>query len=187
MGKGELHLTLIGLVVQFASQIFETVRLLLTEVMLTSAGIRLDALTFTLLVMPCCFLVLVLGLMAAQGSAAIGSNFPGLRHPGTEDVLRAAPLLLANCANAFALNVFTSLYIKRTSAVTSMVTQLVKDCLIVVASVSVLGEAVTGLQVVGISALMVTCFLYALMQRFPIIYDEHGIVCGTLVALRGKA
>lgn len=182
--KGELNFALLGFAIQMSAQVFETAKLVLTEILLSSAGIRLDPMSFMLLVMPCCFTVLLVVLAGVEASTSFGWDL-GIAVPHFHEVTSAAPVLVLNCALAFVLNIAIAMFIKRTSAVGSIIANLIKDSLVVVTSVALLGDAISRVQIFGLIAQLAGCFVYALMQRFPKEYETHGVVGGTAIALFG--
>lgn len=186
---GEMNFNLIGFLIQVSSQLCEVTKLLLQEIMLSSAGIRLDAMSYVLIVMPCCFIVLLslllglTGLSHIYGPELMGKDFA---IPGMSDFANAAPLLLLNALVAFALNIIIAQFIKHTSAVALPLTNLVKDNLIVVVAVAVLGETVSGLQCLGFGMQMAGVFQWSLLKKFPQQFEEHGLLRGTYTVLFSK-
>jgi hypothetical protein len=183
---GEMHFNLIGFAIQATSQLCEVVKLLFQEIMLSSAGIRLDAMSYVLIVMPCCFIVLLSVLLGLTGiSYTYGAEFMGkdFAIPGISDFSSAAPLLLLNALVAFALNITMALFIKHTSAVAAVLANLVKDCVVVATSVALLGESVSTLQCLGFGVQMAGVFQWSLLKKFPQHFEKNGILRGTYTTL----
>merc|ERR1719223_2590304 len=101
---------------------------------------------YVLVVMPLCFLFVALlltlrafGFMASADATPFEWSY----------VFDCWHLLLMNALLAFFLNVSIAVFVKHTSAVAMVLAGLVKDSLVVVTSVVLLGEVVSHAQQVG--------------------------------------
>jgi hypothetical protein len=184
---GEVNFSPVGFLIQLTSQMFEVCRIILQSILLSSAGLKLDALTYVLTVMPACFvtLLMVLGVISALDAFGIpiGSDFSS---PNQADLMRAWPLLLANAALAFALNVSVALFIKVSSAVALVLAGLLKDCCAVVLSLIAFQESISKMQTIGFSCQILGVCVWSLMQQFPAHFEAHGILGGTWAALNAS-
>mmetsp|Transcript_2999 Transcript_2999/g.7670 ORF Transcript_2999/g.7670 Transcript_2999/m.7670 type:complete len:365 (-) Transcript_2999:57-1151(-) len=173
--RGEMHFSLAGFLVQASGQIFETVKVVLQQMLLTSAGMKLDAPSFVFLVSPVCLLVL------CSAIAALGLFWPtaALKVPEWHEITAHWQLLLLNGLLAFALNVIVAVFIKHTSAVAMILAGIVKDAAIVCAGVIFFGELVTLQQVVGFTLQLFFIAIWSFMKMFPERFKD-GVVQGIL-------
>mmetsp|Transcript_37745 Transcript_37745/g.108278 ORF Transcript_37745/g.108278 Transcript_37745/m.108278 type:complete len:392 (-) Transcript_37745:107-1282(-) len=121
---GEFNFSFTGFALQGSSQLLECTKIVLQALLLSAPGRKLDALTYVLLVMPCCALLL--------GTAIFGIHFftqsSALLLPTTADLVVWWPHLLANSCIAFAVNVVVALFVKHSSAVSFILAGMVKGC-----------------------------------------------------------
>ncbi|CAD7928663.1 unnamed protein product [Amoebophrya sp. A25] len=140
---GEAHFVWAGFFMQFGSQFFECTRLVVQSKVLSSAAgssiKKIDALTFLLLVSPCCLFALV-GALAYTWTPDVLTKF-----------LESWPYMVGNGLVALLLNATTSLFLGCFSPLTFVVAGMMKDFLIVVVSVQLLGENITPMQALGFS------------------------------------
>jgi hypothetical protein len=106
---GELEFAMFGFVMILASVVFEALRLVLVEVLYATSPVRLSGLTGVYYMSPVCF-VAVLPVALCFEWDKIDTI---VQHGGVR-----VPLLLANCACAFGLNVASLVMVKQTSALT---------------------------------------------------------------------
>jgi len=178
---GEINFSLTGFVVQAGSQLLECLRLILQSFLL-SGNMKLDVLTYNLIVMPLCclvLLVLVVGNHYTNGLLMSGT----LNEPTLSDFTTHWKLLLPNFILAFLLNVLIAVYIKVSSAMSMVLTSLLKDVLIVVLSVVMLGELVSQQQTLGFCLQMVGIFAWSMVKTFPK-HFEDGFFTGFLNVAR---
>mmetsp|Transcript_72493 Transcript_72493/g.172826 ORF Transcript_72493/g.172826 Transcript_72493/m.172826 type:complete len:371 (-) Transcript_72493:144-1256(-) len=173
--KGEIHFSLIGFLVQGSGQIFETVRIVLQQSLLTSAGLKLDALSFVLLVSPVCLLVL------SGTIASLHVLWPdgALKVPQWSELVLHRHVLLGNALLAFILNLTIAAFIKNTSAVGFILAGIVKDAAIVLAGVAFFRETVTAQQMVGFTIQLACIVLWSCLKTFPHRF-RNGILPGIL-------
>mmetsp|Transcript_20115 Transcript_20115/g.46881 ORF Transcript_20115/g.46881 Transcript_20115/m.46881 type:complete len:374 (+) Transcript_20115:141-1262(+) len=173
--QGELNFSLIGFLVQGGSQLLECLRLILQSFLL-SGSMKLDVLTYNLIVMPLCALALLTLVMVNHFTD--GSLFSGgLMEPGLSDFTQHWKLLLPNFLLAFLLNVLIAVFIKVSSALSMVLTSLLKDVFIVVLSVMLLGEVVSRQQVIGFVLQMMGIAAWSLIKSFPK-HFEDGFLMG---------
>jgi len=183
---GEMHFSMAGFVIQGTSQIFEVIRIVLQTMLLSAAGLKLDALTYVLVVLPLCFGVLVISLLLISGLEMAGVQHIGvIRSPQWADIVAAAPLLFLNALAAFSLNVSIALFIKRTSAVAMVLAGIVKDCTVVLISLVLFSESISRNQALGFSMQLVGVFMWSLMKQFPDQFEQHGLLGGLVAVFSG--
>jgi len=179
--KGELHFSLVGFLIQASSQVFEVVKLVLQSIVLS--GQHLDSLSYVLLVMPpSCLFVCVCVILRSRLDTGLGGS-ADLATPTLADVQGCWHLLLLNAAVVYFLNVSIALFMKHTSAVAMVLAGLVKDTLVVITSVVLLGEMVSCMQQVGFALQLSGVFMWSMVKRFPREFDEHGLFRGMQVVL----
>jgi hypothetical protein len=180
--KGALEFSLAGFLIQTASQIAECSKIALQALVLSSAGKKLDVMTYTLLVMPLCvcFLVVALSVLAFMPLNADSSfNIPTLSQVHT-----ALPVLIPNALLAFSLNIVAAMFMKCSSGVAYVLAGILKDVMIVVASVALAGEEVSHIQTVSFSLQVLGIYVWAMMKMFPEPFED-GFVFGLMYALFG--
>ena len=144
----------------------EGLKLTLQSYSLSSAGRRLDALTYVLLVAP--MVLAVLGAMVLGLQVAWPGCPEALRLPPWHVVVQYRWLLIGNGVLAFAMNVSHALFIKNSSAITFILTGVVlKDVVIVSVASVVLGELLSGTQVLGFGMQLLGIFLWSMMKAAP--------------------
>jgi drug/metabolite transporter (DMT)-like permease len=147
--RGELKFVWLGLVVQLASQMAECSKNLIAEIVMSGAGMKLDALTFVMFQAPCSLAPLMIGVVT-QWSPQIG-----------EDFMRMWPMLLANALVAFLLNVLIALTLKKLSALAFVIIGVLKDIVIVVSSSFIFGDPISTMQLVGFSITLTGMVLWS--------------------------
>eukprot|EP00930_Biecheleria_cincta_P048869 TRINITY_DN34126_c0_g1_i1.p1 TRINITY_DN34126_c0_g1~~TRINITY_DN34126_c0_g1_i1.p1 ORF type:complete len:342 (+),score=57.78 TRINITY_DN34126_c0_g1_i1:63-1088(+) len=140
---GQINFVLIGFALQLFSQVCECSKNLVGEIVMSSAGMKLDVLTFVFFQAPCSLVPLL--------AAAIYLWEPAV---GT-DLVRMWPLLLANACLAFCLNILIALTIKRLSALAFVIIGLLKDGVIVASSALVFLDPISRQQEVGFAITLI--------------------------------
>jgi len=184
---GELHFSALGFLIQGMSQVFEVIRIVLQTMLLSASGMKLDALTYVLVVMPMCFAVLLGTMLMLHGLEFAG--VPGVvavPAPSWTELRLALPLLAANAVVAFSLNVTIALFIKNTSAVSMVLAGIVKDCAVVLLSLVIFQETITRNQAIGFAMQLVGVFLWSIMKQFPDVFEEHGVLGALRLVLTGS-
>lgn len=159
---GEMQFSLTGFTIQGISMICESLKLTLQGYTLSSSGVRLDALTYVMLVAPLVLVVLSVLLLAL-------SVVPGcpevLLLPPWSVVVEYRWLLLANGCLALAMNVTHAIFIKRSSATTFVLTGVVmKDAMIVFVGSTILGEFLSPVQVAGFAMQLAGVLVWSLAK-----------------------
>lgn len=162
----EIHFALLGFLLQLIASVTESMKIALQGYLLQ--GMRLDSLTFLLMISPACAMVLVFiqKLSHDENSAIL------------EDAHRMWPLLLLNGCLAFALNVCIAVGIKLASATSFILWGVLKDVLIVTASAFVFHEPLSHLQCLGFSLQVAGVVTYSVFRVHQATFDRLGIVKG---------
>ncbi|GME39797.1 hypothetical protein GTA08_BOTSDO03034 [Neofusicoccum parvum] len=138
---GEIKLDILGFFIQMAGIVFEAIRLVMVQKLLSSSEFQMDPLVSLYYFAPACALI--------NGVATLVWEVPKL---AIADIYRVGPLtLLANACVAFLLNVSVVFLIGKTSAVVLTLCGVLKDILLVFASIIMFGDPVTLTQVFGYS------------------------------------
>lgn len=167
---GEVLFSWAGFVLQGTSQLFESAKIVLQALLLSSVGWKLDPLTYVLVVMPLCMVILstMLGFIVY---AYPNEHFPA---PTWADVHTWWPYLLANSATAFMLNIVIASFVKNSSAVAFILAGIVKDVMIVVAGGLIFHENIAMMQKFGFTLQLLLVLLWSLMKIMPEKF-ENGI------------
>jgi hypothetical protein len=172
---GELNFSFKGCVIQGASQVFETAKLVLQAVLLSNAARKLDVLSFVLLVSPICFAALGIASLTTMYVFPL-DHFP---HPQWSDIVAWWPLLAANASLAFALNVIVTLLLKRAAAVGFILAGITKDVVIIVVASIAMHEHISMLQVAGFCGQLCLVCAWSLMKAYPDEFED-GVIEGLL-------
>ncbi|CAJ1370587.1 unnamed protein product [Effrenium voratum] len=135
--SGEMHFALVGVVLQVTAQLAECSKNLLAEIVLSGAGLKMDALSFVLFQAPFCLLFLLLGAWHSWTPAVL------------EDFKAQWHLLLANASLAFVLNVLIAVALKRLSALSFVMMGVLKDAAAVSLAWAAFGDPVSLSQQTG--------------------------------------
>ncbi|CAH0014652.1 unnamed protein product [Clonostachys rhizophaga] len=138
---GEIHFVLVGVLYQIAGVIFEALRLTMVQRLLSSADFKMDPLVSVYYFAPVCALM--------NGLVALIWEVPKVTMDEVYHVGLFTFFLNGCCA--FMLNVSVVLLIGKTSAVVLTICGVLKDILLVIASMMIWGTQVTGLQFFGYS------------------------------------
>ncbi|KAI1342549.1 triose-phosphate transporter family-domain-containing protein [Xylariaceae sp. FL0016] len=138
---GELKFDMFGFIVQVSGVVAEALRLVMVQRLLSSEEFKMDPLVSVYYYAPACALINgVVTLFVEVPRLTMGDIF-GL----------GIFTLLANAIVAFGLNVSVVLLIGKTSAVVLTMAGVLKDILLVMSSMIIFGDPVTGQQWVGYS------------------------------------
>jgi hypothetical protein len=138
---GEIHFVLVGVLYQIGGVIFEALRLTMVQRLLSSADFKMDPLVSVYYFAPICALM--------NGVVALIWEVPRVSMDEVYNVGLFTFFLNGLCA--FMLNVSVVLLIGKTSAVVLTLCGVLKDILLVIASMMIWGTQVTGLQFFGYS------------------------------------
>ncbi|KAM3514698.1 hypothetical protein MY11210_001669 [Beauveria gryllotalpidicola] len=141
---GEIQFHLLGFFFQACAIISGTLRLVLVQRLLSSPELKMDPMVSLYYYAPAC--ALFNGVLTAVIEA------PNMRLSDLSSV--GVPMLVLNAFVAFLLNVSTVLLIGKTSAVALTMSAILKDILLVFASMVLFGDPVSGQQFIGYSIAM---------------------------------
>jgi hypothetical protein len=181
---GEVNFSMTGFMIQGIGQLFECCKIVLQAMLLTQAGKKLDALTYVMLVMPLCAIILGVGYGVLLAFPHEHFMTPQMHH-----LEQWWPHLLLNACIAFALNVAIALFIKYSSAVAFILAGILKDAMIVAAGGILLKEVITLIQCFGFCLQLIGIFLWGMMKNFPEKFEMDYLFGGEGkgVPLSGKA
>ncbi|KAF2218203.1 triose-phosphate transporter family-domain-containing protein [Elsinoe ampelina] len=138
---GEIKFVLIGFLFQIGGIVFEAIRLTMVQRLLSSAEFKMDPLVSLYYFAPACAVM--------NGLTALVVEVPKMTLADIEKV--GYFNLLANAFVAFALNVSVVFLIGRTSSLVLTLSGVLKDILLVLASMLIFRDPVSGLQFFGYS------------------------------------
>jgi len=156
---GEMHMSLVGMLIMFGSIYFEAVRLILTQRLLGDK--RLHVVEGLYYIAPCsCFFVLL---------AALFIDVPRLDMPRfwlqlQRDPWTTGTLILAACLLGFAVNTSSFLVIQRTNVIMLKLLSISRNALVVLSGIVFFSEEVTRVQIVGYSITVVFFAVYNYLQ-----------------------
>ena len=138
---GEIEFVVIGVLFQIGGIVFEAIRLTMVQRLLSSAEFKMDPLVSFYYFAPVCAIM--------NGVIALVLEVPKI---SLDDVARVGYLtLFANAMVAFGLNVCVVFLIGKTSSLVLTLSGILKDILLVFASILIWGTTVTPLQFFGYS------------------------------------
>ncbi|KAK8016935.1 triose-phosphate transporter family-domain-containing protein [Apiospora rasikravindrae] len=136
---GEIKFHMLGFIYQIAGIVFEALRLVMVQRLLSSPDFKMDPMVSLYYYAPAC--AVINGVLTA---------FVELPRLGWADISAVGvPLLVANAFVAFLLNVAVVLLIGKTSAVVLTMSGVLKDILLVAASMAIFRDPVTAQQFFG--------------------------------------
>ncbi|KAL1885023.1 hypothetical protein Plec18167_001680 [Paecilomyces lecythidis] len=149
---GEIKFVLIGFLFQLGGIVFEAVRLVMVQRLLSSAEFKMDPLVSLYYFAPVCAVM--------NGVTALFLEVPNLTMDHIYNV--GVFTLLANAMVAFMLNVSVVFLIGKTSSLVMTLCGVLKDILLVAASMLIWHTPVTGLQFFGYSIALMGLVYYKL-------------------------
>jgi len=152
--QGQVDFLWLGFGIQVISQVAECSKTVLGE-MIMKGDLKLDPLTYTRFMSPIGLCVLLLAT-ATTWEHEVVVRFQEWWH-----------LLLPNACLAFVLNVIVAMIIKECSGLTFMLTGLVKDMIIVIASTLFFGELVVHQQILGFVVCIAGILFWSHMRASP--------------------
>jgi drug/metabolite transporter (DMT)-like permease len=151
---GELNFHTFGFCVQMVAILAETCRIVLVQIILGKAKLKLNSITTLYYVSPACFVFLFAPFALFELS------------PITNDLKlsrsahHSATIMFANATCAFALNAAVYLLIGKTSALTMNIAGVVKDFFLIWLSAVIFESPISSLQIVGFSLAVGGVFYY---------------------------
>ncbi|KAK7914005.1 hypothetical protein PG985_011708 [Apiospora marii] len=149
---GEIKFHMLGFIYQIGGIVFEALRLVMVQRLLSSPDFKMDPMVSLYYYAPAC--AVINGVLAA---------FVELPRLGWDDISAVGvPVLVANAFVAFLLNVSVVLLIGKTSAVVLTMSGVLKDILLVMASMALFRDPVTGQQFFGYAIALAGLVYYRL-------------------------
>lgn len=149
---GEIKFVLVGFLFQCGGIIFESIRLVMVQRLLNSAESKMDPLVSLYYFAPVCTVM--------NGLVALVWEIPRVEMSEVHAV--GLPIFLLNAIVAFALNISVVFLIGRTSSLVLTLCGVLKDILLVAASMMIWGTIVTPLQFLGYSIALAGLVYYKL-------------------------
>jgi len=149
---GELNFDTLGVTQQLSALLFEAVRLMLVQILITRQGMAMNPLQSLYYVSPACAFFLAFPLMFVE--------YPAMMADPT--LVFDWKMLTLNATCAFALNLAVFLLIGKTSALTMNIAGVIKDWMLIFASQHFFGNPVTFLNYVGYVIAFLSVFMYNL-------------------------
>ncbi|KAK3359243.1 triose-phosphate transporter family-domain-containing protein [Lasiosphaeria hispida] len=148
---GEIDFSWAGFLFQIGGIVFEAMRLIMIQVLLSEDGQKMDPLVSLYYYAPVCA---VMNIVLAAASEAHKFEFA--------DVAKAGwGLLLLNAMVAFMLNVSSVFLIGKTSGLVMTLTGILKNILLVIASVMIWNTSIAGLQFIGYGVALLGLVYYS--------------------------
>ena len=147
---GELNFDTLGVTQQLSALLFEAVRLMLVQVLITRQGLAMNPLQSLYYVSPACAFFLAFPLLFVE--------YPKMMQDFT--LVFDWKILVLNATCAFALNLAVFLLIGKTSALTMNIAGVIKDWMLIFASQHFFGNPVTFLNYVGYVIAFLSVFMY---------------------------
>ncbi|KAF2273888.1 TPT-domain-containing protein [Westerdykella ornata] len=172
---GEIKFVMIGFLFQVAGIIFEAVRLVMVQRLLSSDEFKMDPLVSLYYYAPACAII--------NGAVWLFYEMPRM---GMDDIYRVGCFnLLLNALVAFMLNVSVVFLIGRTSSLVLTLSGVLKDILLVFASMIIFGDPVTLLQAFGYGVALVGLMFYKLgAQKMKELIGQGGMAWAEMGAAR---
>ena len=149
---GEIQFVLVGFLFQLGGIVFEATRLVMVQRLLSSAEYKMDPMVSLYYFAPVCAVM--------NGIVALFLEVPHLTMAHIYNV--GIIVLLANAMVAFLLNVSVVFLIGKTSSLVMTLCGVLKDILLVAASMFLWKTPVTGLQFFGYSLALIGLVYYKL-------------------------
>ncbi|PHH77980.1 hypothetical protein CDD82_3281 [Ophiocordyceps australis] len=148
---GEIHFSLVGFLYQLGGILFEAVRIVMIQVMLSGERLRMDPLVGLYYYAPVCA---VMNLIVAMFAEVPRFQLQHLTNVGFS-------LLFLNALLAFLLNVASVFLIGKTSGLVMTLTGIFKNILLIVVSILIWRTPITLLQAVGYSIALAGLVYYS--------------------------
>ncbi|KAL4428420.1 hypothetical protein ABPG75_002509 [Micractinium tetrahymenae] len=166
---GEVNLNVMGVVVMMLSECFESIRLVMTQLLLT--GLRFHPIEGLMYLAPACTFWLALGSLCLE--------FRPMLEAGAFGLMAERPLkFLSAAAMGFMVNSLAYIVIQSASSLTLKVLGTVKNALVVCLGIVLLSEKVTLLQGVGYAISVGAFFVYQRIKMQQIQQEQLASLAG---------
>ncbi|KAG6009376.1 hypothetical protein E4U21_002686 [Claviceps maximensis] len=149
---GEIHFSLIGFLYQMGGIVFEAIRIIMIQVLLSGDGMKMDPLVGLYYFAPVCAVMNLL--------VALPSEIPNFTWAAASDV--GFGMLLLNASIAFLLNVTSVFLIGRTSGLVMTLTGIFKNILLILVSILIWNTKITFMQTIGYAIALAGLTYYSL-------------------------
>lgn len=160
---GEVNLDITGVLIMLASEAFESIRLVMTQLLLT--GLKFHPIEGLMYLAPACTFWLLLGSFVLERQAMMAE--------GAWLLVREAPVQFFMAAiMGFAVNSLAYIVIQTASSLTLKVLGTVKNAIVVVIGVVLLNEKVTFIQGIGYALSLAAFFWYQKIKTKHIAHSD---------------
>jgi len=174
-GVGELKFNWYGFLMQVTALVSEGFRINLLEILLKSAGYKLNPLSSILVFAPIASIILLfIGVITDLDGISLE-----VIHGIGEFVL------LANSVVAFLLNIAIYIAIQMASGLIYALAGVVKDVSIIMGSVLVMGSSVSFTQLLGYAIAISGIQCYGVVSKAPGQFEETGVLRGVYRHFKG--
>ncbi|KAG5933071.1 hypothetical protein E4U59_007074 [Claviceps monticola] len=149
---GEIHFSLIGFLYQMGGIVFEAIRIIMIQVLLSGDGMKMDPLVGLYYFAPVCAIMNLL--------VALPSELPNFTWAAASAV--GFDMLLLNASIAFLLNVTSVFLIGRTSGLVMTLTGIFKNILLILVSILIWNTKITFMQTIGYAIALAGLTYYSL-------------------------
>ncbi|QPG96524.1 hypothetical protein C2857_004457 [Epichloe festucae Fl1] len=149
---GEIHFSFVGFLYQMGGIVFEAVRIIMIQVLLSGDGMKMDPLVGLYYFAPVC--------AAMNFLVAVPSELPKFTWAAASNV--GFGVLLLNASIAFMLNVTSVFLIGRTSGLVMTLTGIFKNILLILVSILIWNTKITFMQTVGYAIALAGLTYYSL-------------------------
>lgn len=174
---GEIRFSLLGLIVQLGSQMFEVSKLLGQNLLMrgqTRHGGKMDPLSVVLFTAPLALVFLTMLMVWCIRSGHKEGNLALMWSSGFE----VWHMIIASAVLAFVLNIIIACMIGLLNATGFVLAGIAKDITIVFSAIIFLHESVTRQQLAGFSLAIVGIMHYSLMKLNSDCFEEDKIFVG---------
>lgn len=178
---GEVQFSFLGVLIMFASESFEALRLVMTQLLLT--GLKFHPVEGLMYLAPSCFFWLALG--------SVWLELPSMMQNNALAVVASQPLFFGSAAVlGFAVNFLAYVIIQTASSLTLKVLGTAKNAFVVWCGIFFLGDTVTVMQGLGYAISLGAFYWYQRLKvqqmraeegippqnRNPCQADDHGLL-----------
>ncbi|KID65846.1 hypothetical protein H634G_09461 [Metarhizium anisopliae BRIP 53293] len=149
---GEIHFSLIGFMYQMGGIVFEAIRIIMIQVLLSGDGMKMDPLVGLYYFAPVCAVMNFL--------VAMPSELPTFTWAAVSKV--GVGMLFLNASIAFLLNVTSVFLIGRTSGLVMTLTGIFKNILLILVSIVIWNTKISFMQTVGYAIALAGLTYYSL-------------------------
>jgi drug/metabolite transporter (DMT)-like permease len=149
---GEIEFSLVGFLFQISGIIFEAIRLVMIQVMLSGEGMNMDPLVSLYYYAPACT---VMNIIIAMFTEIPKFKMEDLAHAGYG-------MLLLNAMVAFMLNIASVFLIGKTSGLVMTLTGILKNILLVIISIMIWNTHISWMQTLGYAVALAGLVFYSL-------------------------